>query len=68
MPVAPEMLVHDPAVPVEELCHWYEMPKAKVEPVSVSENNVVELPVVGDMEAVPVVGAPEQVAVGLPQI
>ena len=58
MSVAPVILVHVEAS--GEDCHWYKIPVARVAPVSVNVKDVPDVPKVGDDEAVPAVGEPEQ--------
>ena len=55
--MAPEIFVQGPVEEVPD-CHWNVNPVARVYPVSVRVNGVVELPLAGEILAVPAVGVP----------
>lgn len=63
--LAPGILVNGPVAEGPD-CHWYVMPPAEVAPVRLSVNDVVALPDVGVIDAVPAVGVPEHAEAPVP--
>jgi hypothetical protein len=63
--VAPEILLYVPPDVVAD-CHWNEIPDVVEKPVRLKANEVVVVPLVGVIAAVPAVGVPLQGVAEIP--